>query len=574
MTLRARPVTRRRGRAGWDPGDRRNTLINAGFAGAIVVSILILLGYAGWTWYDSHFGMAASVDGTVITRDDVRTRLAIEKFRIDYTDAQIRKLLADGKVSKAIADQQLSFLDQRRQSLDAITLEKLIDVTLQAKLAVEEGVAATDADLDAQLTKEKTVQEERHVWMIEIAPVPNATTGEVGDTEKAAAKAKAEAALSDLKGGKAWADVATTVSTATSAPQSGDLGWLPQDSGYDEPFMAAVFAAEKDAPTDVVEGIDGTFRIGRVTEVAPPTVDQAFETKLEAAGIKLADYLVAVRGDVIRTKLSDKIVADLSAPSPQRHVLQIKLKAIQPAEGGVKVRHILFAPKDDPAGAATLPDTDPAWAAAKAEADAAYQTLLQDPTKFDQMARTMSDETAAKDTGGKLDFISKSSDDIDLAFRGEITKDGLKPGDLIPPFKSKFGWHVVQFMRPYGDGNEAWLEEIRKQAVDGADFAQLARDQGEGDEAGKGGDIGWIAKGQLDDAREAPIFDTDVGSISTVVDIPDDGDYLFKVLAEETRPASPEQIAAFKESGFTNWYSLKKAEAKIDRSGSSSSVTS
>ena len=52
MTLRARPVARRRGRAGWDPGDRRNSLINLGFFLAIGLSVLILIGYAAWSWYD------------------------------------------------------------------------------------------------------------------------------------------------------------------------------------------------------------------------------------------------------------------------------------------------------------------------------------------------------------------------------------------------------------------------------------------------------------------------------------------------------------------------------------------
>ena len=81
MTFRARPVARRPGRAGWDPGTRRTTIINAGFAGAIVVSILILLGYAGWSWYDSHFGAAATVNGVTITNDNVRARAKIETFR-------------------------------------------------------------------------------------------------------------------------------------------------------------------------------------------------------------------------------------------------------------------------------------------------------------------------------------------------------------------------------------------------------------------------------------------------------------------------------------------------------------
>lgn len=572
MTFRARPVARRPGRAGWDSGDRRTTLINAGFAGAIVISILILLGYAAWNWYDGHFGTAASVDGTVITRDDVRTRLKIEEFRIDYTEAQVNALQQSGKISDAVASQQKSFLTQRRQSIAPITLEKLIDVTLQKALAADEGITVTDADVDAQLVKEKTTDEERHVSMIEVQPGVDSTTGQVGDTQKAEAKAKADQALADLKAGKSWDEIAKTVSTAVSAPQAGDIGWLPKDSGYDTKLMDAVFALAQGAVTDVILGDDGTYRIGRVTEIAPATVDGAFETKLEAAGITVADYRVAVRGDVTRQKLSDKVVADLSKPSLQRHVLQIKLDSVQPMPDGVKVRHILFAPKDDPANATNVPADDPSWQKAKDEAEAAYQTLLADPTKFDLMARTMSDENSAKSTGGKQPFYDATSG-IDSEFAKAILAPGFTPGQLLPPFKTAFGWHVVEFMRPYGDGNQAWLQKVKALADSGSSFPQLARDQGEGDEAAKGGDIGWVAMGQLGDAREAPIFGAKIGSTTDVIDIANDGDYLFQVIGEATMPATAEQIKVFKDTGFTNWYSVKKAEAKIVRSTDTTAVT-
>ena len=572
MTFRAKPVARRPGRAGWDSGDRRTTLINAGFAGAIVVSILILIGYAAWNWYDSHFGAAASVNGTVITRDDVRTRLAIEKFRIDYTEAQVNALQQSGKISDAVASQQKNFLTQRRQSIAPITLEKLIDVTLQKALAADAGVTVTDADIDAQLLKEKTTDEERHVWTIDVAPGVDPQTGEVGETQKAAAKAKADAALADLKAGKSWDDVAKTASTGATAPQAGDIGWMPKDSGYDAKFMDAVFAVAQGSVTDVVLGEDGTYRIGRVTEIAPASVDGAFETKLDAAGITLADYRVAVAGDVTRQKLSDSVVADLSKASLQRHVLQIKLDAMTPMPDGVKVRHILFAPKDDAGNASNVPATDPSWQKAKDEAEAAYQTLLADPTKFDAMARTMSDENSAKSTGGKQPFYNPTSA-IDSDFSKAILAPGLTPGQILAPFKTAFGWHVVQFMRPYGDGNQAWLQKVKAQADGGTSFAQLARDQGDGPEAAKGGDIGWIAMGQLGDARETAIFAAKIGSTTDVIDIPNDGDYLFQVVAEATMPATPDQIKVFKDSGFTNWYSTKKAEAKIVRSTDSSGVT-
>ncbi len=571
MTLRAKPVVRGPGRSGWNSGDRRTFLMNLGFVIAIAVSILLLVGYAGWSWYDDHFGFAASVDGTTITKDQLRTRYAIENFRIDYTESRIQTLRTAGRMSEATAASQIQFLEQRRNSLPALSLERLIDVTLQARLAVEEGVAVTDADVDAQLLDEATNDEERRAWVIEIALENNAETGEPGDAEKAAAKTKAQKALADLKGGKSWEDVAKSASSATSAAQYGDLGWLPLKSGYDEPFMTAIFALPLDQPTDVVAGDDGIFRIGRVTEVAAMTVDATFNGRIEDASIEMADYREAVRGDVVRTKLSDKIVADLSAPSLQRHVLQIFLPEGTPVPDGVKVRHILFSPRDDPPGAKDLVETDPAWAAAEAEAKAAYEELKKDPTKFDAMARATSDEGSAKATGGKLPYFDPTSA-IDSAFAEAIFKDGLKPGDLIAPFKSSFGWHVVQFMHRYGDGEKAWLELVRAQAVSGTDFAQLARDQSEGSEAKDGGDIGWVARGQLDPTKETPIFETAVGQVATSLEVSGEGVYLFKVVGEERRDATKEQIAIFKSSGFSTWYTTKKDAADITRSGSSATA--
>ena len=572
MTFRARPVARRPGRAGWDSGTRRTTLINAGFAGAIVVSILILLGYAAWTWYDTHFGAAATVDGVTITRDDVRARLKVEIFRIDYTEAQVKAFLQAGHISEAVANQEIQFLDQRRQSVAPITVERLIDVTIQAKLAADAGITVTDADVDAQLTKEATVDEQRHVWMIEVEPATDPKTGQVGDAQKAEAKAKAETAIRDLKGGKSWDEIAKAVSTAGSAPQAGDISWLPKDSGYDEPFMAAVFGVPQGTPTDVVLGDDGTYRIGRATEISAATFDAAFATKLEAAGIALADYRVAARADIIRRRLTDKVVADLSQPALQRHVLQIKLEAVSPTDDGVKVRHILFSPNDDPGNASHVAAGDPAWAKAKADAQAAYEALLVDPDRFDAMARTESDEGSAKSTGGKQPFYTPQSS-IDLEFGKAIFQPGLTPGQVLPPFKSQFGWHVVQILRPYGDGNAAWLEAIKAEANAGADFGQLARDQGEGDEAAKAGDIGWIVRGQLDQALEDAIFATAIGSVSGVIDVPQDGDYLWKVLAEETRTPTPEQVKVFKDNGFSTWYSEQKAKATITRATDSSAAT-
>ncbi|MBI2763965.1 MAG: peptidylprolyl isomerase [Chloroflexi bacterium] len=572
MTLRAKPVVKKPGRSGWNSEERRTLLTNLGFVLAIVLAVLILLGYAGYSWYDSHFGTVATVDGTSINRDQLRARLAIEDFRIKYTESRIRTLNTAGRLSEASMTSQLQFLDQRRQSIGSIALERLIDNVLQARLAVDAGVSVTDAEIDTQFLSEATIDEMRHAWVIELTPANDPTTGKPGDAEKAAARAEADNALAQLTAGKSWEDVANSVSDSASAAQDGDLGWLPRDSGYDEAFMAAAFDAKLNTPTAVIEGADGVFRIGRVTEVAEKSVDETYQSRLDDANIKTADYRAAIRGDLIRKALDAKVVADLSKPSLQRQVEQIFLTVGTPQPDGVKVRHILISPKNDPSGAAALPADDPTWKAASDEATLIYSQVIKDPTKFDELARASSDEPNASSTGGKLPYYDPTSP-IDATFAKAIFAAGLQPGQILAPIRTSFGWDVIQYMRPFGDGEAAWLNKLRTDLVAGADFEQVARDQGEGPEAATGGDIGWVATGQFGDLKETPIFSTAVGDITDVTTIANEGVYLWKVVAEEMREPTAEQITSFKDTGFTNWYALKKAEAKITRNTGTSMTT-
>jgi parvulin-like peptidyl-prolyl isomerase len=567
MTLRARPVARRRGRAGWDSGDRRNSLINLGFLIAIVVSVLILIGFAAWSWYDGHYGAAATVNGQVITKDDLVGRLKIENFRLDYVQSRIKTLEALGRISSADAQTQIDFIGQRREQLANLTLERLVDTTLMAKLAADNAVEVSDADIDAQLVDEATTSEQRHVWMIEIEPATDAVTGKATEEDRRAALGRAQRALARLKSGESWDDVARTASDSGLAPQSGDLGWLSKDSGYDEAFMEAVFATDVQTPTQVIEGDDGTFRIGRYTETAASQVDSSFQAQIQEEGILLADYRVAARGDVIRKKLSDKIVADLSKPGLQRHVLEIYLpepnESSVTGEPGSKVRWIVFSPNDDIAKAKEVKADDPAWTKAKADADAAYATLKADLTKFDAKARADSDERSAQLTGGKQPWIYHSTA-IDAAVRDPILADGRTPNELLAPIKGELGWYVIEYMRPIGAGEAKALEALKPSLGTDAAFKQAAIDISEGPEAKDGGDLGWIAQTQLADQLDAKLFSTTVGSVSDVVTISGDGSYLLRVLAEETKTPTDDQLKIIKDSGFSTWYTRQKEAATIE----------
>ncbi len=461
MTLRARPVARRRGRAGWDSGDRRNSLINAGFFLAIGISVLLLVGYAAWSWYDDHFGAAATVNGQVITKDHLRNRLAIESFRLNYVEQRIYTLLAQGRMSSADAQAQIDFLNQRRTQLAGLTLDRLVDVALMATLATENGVQVTEAEVDEQITEESTTSEQRHVWMIEVEPATDPDTGQVGDAQKRVALVRAQQALGRLAKGESWEDVARTVSDSGIAPQAGDLGWLSKDSGYDESFMEAVFAADLNDPTGVITGEDDVYRIGRVTEMAEAKVDGDFAAQLQDAEIELADYRAAARADVLREHLSDKVVADMSKPAVQRQVLEIYLpepnQSTAGNEPGVKVRWMVFAPKDSLVEAPDLPETDPAWAKAKADADAMHARLKANPTIFDTLARTSSDESTGKANGGKQRWIYASTP-IDQFVKSAVLTTGLLPGQLLDPVKGELGWYVIQLLRSNDDDETAWLD--------------------------------------------------------------------------------------------------------------------
>ena len=573
MTLRARPVARRRGRAGWDSGDRRNNLINLGFFLAIGLSVLILVGYSVWSWYDDHYGSAAVVNGQVITKDALRERIKIEGFRLNYAESRIRTLMANGRISTEDGAQQISFISQRRDQLANLSLERLVDIALMTKLAADNGVQVTDADIDAQLVQEATTPEQRRTWMIEIEPEVDPDTGESTDAQKGAALIRAQQALGRLSRGESWEDVAKTASDSALAAQGGDLGFLTKESGYDEAFMEAVFAAEINQPTDIVEGKDGTYRIGRYTEVDPEFVDPDFQAAIAEDGIALADYRIAVQGDVVRTKLSEKITADLSKAGPQRHVLQIRLPEPNTSsietELGVKVRWIAFAPNDSMADAADLKDDDPAWAKAKADAERFEGILKASPARFDELARSSSDEASGKRNGGKQPWIYASAS-IDAALKNAIIGSTDPLGTILAPIKGDDAWFVVQILRRSAD-EEAWIDGLKTKATDEATFRQLARDNAEngtvkgvaaGDMAA--GDIGWITRGQLADQLDKAIFDTAIGAVSEPVEVSGDGKYLFWIIAEETREPTQDQLDIIKDTGFSSWYNREKEKAKID----------
>ena len=553
-------------------------LLNLGFGITIIAALLLLFIAWGASYYNDHLASAATVNGQSISKDAWNKQMAINAFRADYEQRRIRTLQTAGHIRSTDASTQLSIIQQGLQQTASVSLEQLIDGTIQSQLAAQQGITVSDADIDAKIAEDATTQELRHAWMIAVSP--QLATGEsvATDAEKEAAKAKAEQALADLKAGKDWDSVAKAVSTDATKDQAGDLSWIDKNASLDTAFRDALLAAPKDTPTDVIEGADGTYRIGRVSEIIPAQVDATFASQIDSftsgtlPKVNQADLREAIRRDVVHDKLSAAILAPYLQPSPQREVQVISLSADADSSGtptgkesqagAVKIRHILYSPNGDASTAGTLKPDDPAWAAAEAKANATYDKLKADPSLFASIAKSDSNDSGSASRGGTYWFTK--DDSLLPEFSTAIFDASLTPGQLLAPVKTAAGWHVIQYLHPAPDSD--WATKLKADIDSGKiSFDAAAQQNSDTYDPTKGAMLGWIARGQTTKQVEDAIFAAPVGKVSDPLTVDGSGTYLFLVDKEETRTPDADQQQTLKRTVFSDWYKTQKANYTITR---------
>jgi hypothetical protein len=578
MTFRptASKPTRRRAR---QIDSRRALYMNIAFGLASVAAIALLGGVLFGNWYTDHGVAIASVNGTAISKDAVRQRAALDLARYNRQIQTLQTLRNQtritsgeysGLTSTMTTNSVVATLYQNAEN------EIIAEMTLQ-QYADSHGISVSDAQVDAQITKDATTPELRHVKVIGVDPKPTPPAANATAAEETAAQAQAQAYLDSIKtSGKKWDDVATASNADNVGPSgtTGDLGMLNADNTTLDPeLITDIFSLAKVGDiTPVVKCQDGVWRFATVTVILPPSTDTGWRDAIGNGD----SYRGVAHAEALKTAVQASIEAKyVTAPTVQRHVLEI---AMGPGYGQagdgpeVKVKYMIFSPNHDATQASSLPLTDAAWTEAANRATAAYTALQADPTQFDKLARDTknNDDTNFASAGGDVPWLPESvwkGDASSGAGLGMTTVDTaifsptIKPGIQTPIREPAMGYVLIDFegTRPAPLQRFA---DVELSVAAGTDFKSLVTQYSEATDAPDGGDMQWVSPYMLSDELLSAIFQAPVGGTSRVVQNTN-GFWIFKVLSEETRTPDAAQQAKLKRVVFDHWLSDLTANTNV-----------
>jgi peptidyl-prolyl cis-trans isomerase C len=197
----------------------------------------------------------------LLAQESRARKLAVADQDVEARVAEIRKNFPDETTfTQAIATQGLTVEHLRAQTRTNLEVQKVIDAEVGSKVSVQDAEVSTFYQQNLERFKQG---ESVHASHILIGVAPNATPA-----QKADAKAKAQAALKQVRGGADFAAVARAQSQDPgSAPNGGDLGFFPK--GQMTPaFEEAAFKLKPGSVSTVVETPFG-FHIIKVLERRP-----------------------------------------------------------------------------------------------------------------------------------------------------------------------------------------------------------------------------------------------------------------------------------------------------------------
>ena len=561
------PIARLRARAAarYQAADK-TALTNLTFVVAIGLAGTLLVGVAGYSVYDGTWAPAVQVNDAGFNKAEAKARAEVTAFQIALQGSRIRARVAAGTMTNAAGDTALQELNQQAEGISNQLTTDLVDTLLVRDLAAANDVTADPAVTASEWAKETTLPELRLFRRISIDAADDPKTKNPTAATRAAAKAKAEAILAEIKAGGDFATIAKRDSDDSFAELGGLVGWTAQaedpigDLGYEAAWALVPSADGSTQPmTEVIERSDDQFVIFRLEKSQAAKLDPDFEEQVSGAGIDRGLYERMAEERALRTALSEKITAQLLAgPVEQREVSYVAATVPEKDGEQVQVSHILFSPKDDPNTAGDLDPADPAWAAAEKEANDLV-ARLKNGSSFETEAKKSDDKTSGAD-GGLLPWAPKGT--YVAEFDTAIWADGVKRDDILGPIKTQFGYHVIQFDARRPSLKDRLDELATSLAVAGVDFAEAAKTATDTIEDLSFASPGYVPRYTVNPELGAVVWGLKAGGTSAVIESSDT--YLIvHVDGVEMRELTDDQIAGIKGSGFSIWLELYRSAARV-----------
>jgi parvulin-like peptidyl-prolyl isomerase len=561
------PIARLRARAAarYQAADK-TALTNLTFVLAIGLAGTLLVGVAGYSVYDGTWAPAVQVNDAGFNKAEAKARAEVTAFQIALQGSRIRARVAAGTMTNAAGDTALQELNQQAEAISNQVTTDLVDTLLVRDLAAANDVTADPAVTASEWAKETTLPELRLFRRISIDAADDPKTKNPTAATRAAAKAKAEAILAEIKAGGDFATIAKRDSDDSFAELGGLVGWTAQaedptgDLGYEAAWALVPSADGSTQPmTEVIERSDDQFVIFRLEKSQASKLDPDFEEQVSGAGIDRGLYERMAEERALRTALSEKITAQLLAgPVEQREVSYVAATVPEKDGEQVQVSHILFSPKDDPNTAGDLDPADPAWAAAEKEANDLV-ARLKNGSSFETEAKKSDDKTSGAD-GGLLPWAPKGT--YVAEFDTAIWADGVKRDDILGPIKTQFGYHVIQFDARRPSLKDRLDELATSLAVAGVDFAEAAKTATDTIEDLSFASPGYVPRYTVNPELGAVVWGLKAGGTSAVIESSDT--YLIvHVDGVEMRELTDDQIAGIKGSGFSIWLELYRSAARV-----------
>ena len=544
----------------------KSVLTNLAFLGAIALSTLLLAGVLAVGWWSDNYASAVTVNGSSISVGEAKSRGEIANFRLSLEAARIRARVSAGTLTNEEADALLQQLDDAGTNLSSQLTSDMIDALLVAQLAGEKSVTIDQVAIDAAWADETATPELRLLRRISIE-IAKGSKGVPTEATIAAAQQKADAILAEIKAGGDVGAIAKRESSDAYAAEGGRLGWSTKaEDPLADPAYAAAWALTAVGATEAISQSASQLVIFYVDQIRPAQADPNFEVSASDAKINMDLYKKMVGERALSAALNEVVTAELLVdPVEQRDISYV---AVPVPQGNseveeVLVRHLLYSPNDDSAGAAGLDATDPAWAAAEAEAKAAYEKIAAG-TSMESLA-DQSDDTGSGANGGLLGWAAKGS--YVPAFEDAVWADGLQVGDLLGPIKTEFGYHVMQF-EGRRDGMTLRME-ILAQELAGAsvDFDARAAEALKEFEGMTTDNLGFTSRYSLNAQIGSAAWLLAAGEVSSVQAL--NGQMvIFKINAIEERDLTEEQKVTIKTSGYLVWLDTYRQTAEIAIDGS------